>query len=287
MTYHFRQALLAMRGNLTATLATLGTMTLTLLMLGFVVLLTQNVGRTLAQLESQVEVAAFLRDGADSAGLLSQVKALPQVREAVLVTKGQVLDEMTRDYPYARDAAELTGNPFPDTLRMKVARVQDSTVVAASVSRLSGVQDVEYGAGYVDQTVRTLSAVRGAGYVLVGLLLFGTLLNILNAVRVAIYARRNEISVMRLLGATRGFIRMPHLIEGVLLGLIAGIIAVALLAPAYFQLAARVQGLVPVLPIISDPHVIWPILAGMPVLGILVGLIGSFFATGRYLRELE
>ena len=96
-----------------------------------------------------------------------------------------------------------------------------------------------------------------------------------------------EISVMRLLGATRSFIRMPHLIEGVLLGLLAGGVSVGLLAPAYFQLAARVQALVPVLPIISDPGAIWPILAGMPLLGVLVGLVGSFFATGRYLRELE
>ncbi|GGQ97556.1 cell division protein FtsX [Deinococcus ruber] len=287
MNYHFRQSLLAMRGNLTATLATLGTMTLTLLMLGFVVLLTQNVARTLSNLESQVEVAAFLSNNADSAALLSQVRALPQVHDVRLISKAQVLEEMTRDYPYARDATQLTGNPFPDTLRLKVSRVSDSTVVAGVLSKLSGVQDVEYGSGYVDSTVKTLSAIRGAGYVLVGLLLIGTLLNILNAVRVAIYARRNEISVMRLLGATRGFIRMPHLIEGVLLGLLAGLIAVGLLAPAYFQLADRVRVLVPVLPIITDPHDIWPVLGVLVLLGIAVGLIGSFFATGRYLRELE
>ncbi|ULH16454.1 ABC transporter permease [Deinococcus sp. KNUC1210] len=287
MNYHFRQSLLAMRGNLTATLATLGTMTLTLLMLGFVVLLTQNVARTLSNLESQVEVAAFLSDNADSAALLTQVRALPQVHDVRLISKAQVLEEMTRDYPYAKDATQLTGNPFPDTLRLKVSRVSDSTVVAGVLSKLSGVQDVEYGSGYVDSTVKTLSAIRGAGYVLVGLLLIGTLLNILNAVRVAIYARRNEISVMRLLGATRGFIRMPHLIEGVLLGLLAGLIAVGLLAPAYFQLADRVRALVPVLPIITDPHAIWPVLGVLVLLGIAVGLIGSFFATGRYLRELE
>ena len=65
MTYHLREALLAMRGNFTATLSTLTTMTLTLLMLGFVLLLTLNVNRTLEQLESQVEVAAFLSANAD------------------------------------------------------------------------------------------------------------------------------------------------------------------------------------------------------------------------------
>lgn len=287
MTYHFRQALLAMRENTTATLATLMTMTLTLLMLGFVLLLTLNVNRTLAQLESQVEVAAFLRPDANEQALLTQVQAYPQVHEAVLVKSDQVLQEMTQDSPYTRDAAELVGNPFPDTLRMKVNRVQDSQVVAAAVSVLPGVESVEYGAGYVAPTVKTLTAVRGAGYALVGLLLLGTLFNILNAVRVAMYARRNEIGVMRLLGATRGFIRMPHVIEGLLVGFVAAIISLALLAPSYLGLARRVQELAPVIPVVTDPKIILPLLGGVGLLGILIGLLGSLFATQRYLRELE
>ncbi|WP_102127156.1 cell division protein FtsX [Deinococcus planocerae] len=287
MTYHLRQALLAMRGNLTATFATLMTMTLTLLMLGFVLLLTLNVNRTLAQLESQVEVAAFLREGADGPLLLTQVRALPQVREATLVTSEQVLDEMTRDYPYARDAAELAGNPFPDTLRMRVSRVEDSRAVARAVGTLAGVEDVEYGAGYVDQTVRTLTAVRGAGYALVGLLLLGTLFNILNAVRVAMYARRQEISVMRLLGATRGFIRMPHVIEGLILGVTAAALALALLTPMYLELAGRVQVFAPVFPVVRDLPTLLPILAAVGGLGVVIGFFGSLFASRRYLRELE
>ncbi|BDP42138.1 hypothetical protein DAETH_21070 [Deinococcus aetherius] len=287
MTYHLRQALLAMRGNLTATFATLMTMTLTLLMLGFVLLLTLNVNRTLAQLESQVEVAAFLRDGADGQRLLTQVRALPQVREATLVTSEQVLGEMTRDYPYARDAAELAGNPFPDTLRMRVSRVEDSRAVARAVETLAGVEDVEYGAGYVDQTVRTLTAVRGAGYALVGLLLLGTLFNILNAVRVAMYARRQEISVMRLLGATRGFIRMPHVIEGLILGVTASALALALLTPTYLELAERVGLFAPVFPVVRDLPTLLPILGAVGGLGVVIGFFGSLFASRRYLRELE
>ncbi|WP_034384655.1 ABC transporter permease [Deinococcus sp. YIM 77859] len=287
MTYHFRQALLAMRGNLTATFATLTTMTLTLLILGAVLLLTLNVNRTLAHLESQVEVAAFLREDADEQALLARVRAFPQVREAALVTSEQVLEEMTRDYPYAREAAQLAGNPFPDTLRLRVSRVEDSRTVAAAVSGLVGVEDVEYGAGYVDQTVRTLTAVRAAGYALVGLLLLGTLFNILNAVRVAMYARRSEISVMRLLGATRGFIRLPHVIEGVLLGFTASALALALLTPTYLELAAQVQLFAPVFPVVRDLPSLLPILSGVAVLGVLVGLAGSLFASRRYLRELE
>ena len=287
MSYHFRQALLAMRANLTATFSTLTTMTITLLVLGAVLLLTLNVNRTLSQLESQVEVAAYLTPEADGAALLARVQTYPQVRAASLVSPEQVLGEMTRDYPYAREAAALAGNPFPETLRMRVARVEDSRRVADAVSALPGVEDVEYGAGYVDPAVRTLTAVRAAGYALVALLLLGTLFNILNAVRVAMYARRNEIGVMRLLGATPAFIRMPHLIEGVLVGVLAAALSVGLLGLAYTQLAGRVAQFVPVFPVITDWQTIAPVLGGVAALGLIIGLAGSLFATGRYLRELE
>lgn len=287
MMYHLRQALLAMRANLTATFSTLTTMTITLLVLGAVLLMTLNVNRTLQQLESQVEVAAYLKANANGTQLLEQIKQYPVVRSAVLVSREQVLAEMTRDYPYAREAAELAGNPFPDTLRMRVARVEDSRRVANIVQNLPGVDGVEYGAGYVDPAVKTLTAVRTTGYALVGLLLLGTLFNILNAVRVAMYARRNEIGVMRLLGATPAFIRMPHLIEGVLVGVVAASIAVGLLTLAYMELSRRVVQFVPVFPIVTDLNTILPILVGVGLLGIVIGLLGSLFATGRYLRELE
>ena len=287
MTYHVRQAFAAMRGNLTATLSTLTTMVLALVMLGFVVLLTLNVDRTLNQLESQVEVAAFLRDGANLEQVLGTVQGIPEVREATVVPKDQVLDEMTRDYPYVREAAELAGNPFPDTVRIRVDRVIDTQPVAAAVARLPGVESVEYGAGYVDRTARILNAVRIAGYVLVGMLLMGTLFNILNAVRVAMYARRNEINVMRLLGATRWFIRLPYLIEGVVLGVIGALTAGALLLPAYHVLVERISVLVPALPLVQDQALLLQLLGGLTLLGVTVGLLGSLIASARYLRELE
>lgn len=287
MMYHLRQALLAMRANLTATFSTLTTMTITLLVLGAVLLLTLNVNRTLQQLESQVEVAAFLKKDANGPQLLEQIKGYPMVTKAELISREQVLAEMTHDYPYAREAAELAGNPFPDTLRMRVAKVEDSRRVANIVQAMPGVDGVEYGAGYVDPAVKTLTAIRTAGYAMVGLLLLGTLFNILNAVRVAMYARRNEIDVMRLLGATPAFIRMPHLIEGVLVGLVAAAIAVTLLTVAYMELSRRVVQFVPVFPVVTDLNTIMPILAGVGLLGIIVGLVGSLFATERYLRELE
>lgn len=287
MREHLREALLAMRANLVASVSTLTTMTLTLLMLGFVLLLTMNVGRTLQQLESQVEVAAFLSSTADGKHLLKQVKLYPQVQKARLVSKKAVLKEMTRDYPYAKEAVKLVGNPFPDTLRMRVSKIEDSKKIADAVAHLPGVDGVQYGAKYVDSAIRMLNTVRGAGYFLVGLLLVVTLFNILNAVRVAMYARRHEISVMRLLGATPNFIRMPHLIEGVIVGSVASLLAIFVLATTYLSFSRRVAELVPVFPIVTSGSAISGVLFGLFFMGVSVGVVGSFIATGRYLKELE
>lgn len=285
--YHLRQALLAMRANLTATLSTLTTMTLTLLTLGGVLLLTLNVNRTLERLESQVEVAAYLTPQADGDALLRQVRAYPGVTEARLVSSEEILAEMTRDYPSTRMAARLAGNPFPDTLRLRLSRVEDSRQVAQRAKALPGVSDVEYGEAYVDSAVRALTTVRGVGYGMVALLLIGTLFNILNAVRVAMFARRNEISIMKLLGATRSFIRMPHLMEGMLVGLASAVLAVSALWIGYRLLAERLILFAPIFPIVTNPDELWPLLIGVGLLGIIIGLVGSLFATQRYLRELE
>ncbi len=276
-----------MRGNRTAALATLTTITLTLLVLGAVLLAGQNLNRTLSALERQVQVAAFLRPGANGPALLRHAQALPGVTHAELLTPEQVLAEMSRDYPYTGQAAQLAGNPFPATLRLQVSGVEQTRVVAAAAGTLDGVESVEYGAGYVDQALNTVRTVRAAGLLLAGLLLAGTLLSILNAVQVSMYARRSEIDVMRLLGARRSFIQWPHLLEGLLLGLGGAALAGLLLLPLTALLTQRAAALVPALPLVQGAGPLLTLWLELAALGAGVGLLGSWLASGRYLRELE
>ncbi|RTR28372.1 FtsX-like permease family protein [Deinococcus radiophilus] len=276
-----------MRANVTATLSTLTTITLTLLILGAVLLVNTNLNRTLSGLERQAEVAAFLTPDADGAALLGHVQSMTGVSSAELIPKDQVLAEMTRDYPYTQQAAALAGNPFPDTLRMRVADVEQTRVVAAAAGMLQGVESVEYGAGYVDQAARTLATLRTVGTLLVGLLLGGTLLSILNAVQISMYARRSEINVMRMLGATRSFIQWPYLIEGVLLGLGGAALAGLVLLPVAAELTRRAAELVPALPLAQGWGHLLTLWLGLAALGAIVGLLGGWLASGRYLQELE
>ncbi|MBC7647396.1 MAG: ABC transporter permease [Pseudopedobacter sp.] len=287
MMYQIRQMWLALRGNFTAALATLTTMTLTLALLGAVSLLTLNLERTLSGLEKEVEVSAFLLESANDATLLKTVQALPQVASARIVTKGKALEQLGQDLPGILEPGSLEENPLPDSLRLTLKNPRDVQVVAAQLKALVGVESVEYGEGYVDQALSTLESVRFLGYGLVLLLLLNSLFNILSTVRVGMFARRVEIEVMRLLGARRGFIRAPYVLEGIVLGLLSSLITAALLYPAYFALTGQLRTLLPSLPLLEDRRVVLELLVGLVGLGVLVGGLGSWFAANRYLRELE
>ncbi|ADY26168.1 protein of unknown function DUF214 [Deinococcus proteolyticus MRP] len=284
---HLQSALASMRANRTAVLSTLTTITLTLLVLGGVLLAGQNLNRTLAGLERQVEVAAFLEPGADGEALLRHAQGMAGVAQAELLSPEQVLAEMTRDYPYTAEAAQLAGNPFPATLRLRVTSVDQTRVVAAAAELLRGVESVEFGAGYVDRALGTLRALRAAGGLLIGLLLGGTLFSILNAVQVSMYARRGEINVMRLLGARRSFVQGPHLLEGLLLGLGGAGLAGLILLPLSSLLTSRAAELVPALPLLQGTGPLLTLWLQLAALGAGVGLLGGWLASGRYLRELE
>jgi cell division transport system permease protein len=295
MLYHLRQSWLAVRGNLTAAVATLTTMTLTLTILGLVALITLNLERIVTTLEQDVQITAFLEpsvsksEASDKAARVQQqIATLPYLESATFISKDQALEQLTTDYPYFGAATKIVDNPLSDRVVIKLKSPRDVKVLAAKVEAIQGVQKpVEYGAGVVDNVLNALQAVRAFGYGLVALLLLNSLFNVLNTIRVAMYARRDEINVMRLIGATRGFIRAPYVLEGVGLGLLASLMTLAVLFPTYTVGAGRLQDIVPFLPLIREPVTVLQVIAIVTGLGVLLGLLGSLWATNRYLREVE
>lgn len=295
MLYHLRQSWLAVRGNLTAAVATLTTMTLTLTILGLVGLITLNLERIVNNLEQDVQITAFLEASKSkseasekAARVQEQIAQLPYLESAAFVSKEDALKQLTEDYPYFGSATKIIDNPLSDRVVIKLKSPRDVRALAAKVEAINGVQKpVEYGAGVVDNVLNALQAVRAFGYGLVALLLLNSLFNVLNTIRVAMYARRDEINVMRLIGATRGFIRAPYVLEGVGLGLLASLATLIVLFPTYTIGAGRLQDIVPFLPLIREPETVLQVIGIVTVLGVLLGLLGSLWATNRYLREVE
>jgi cell division transport system permease protein len=297
MLYHIRQSWMALRANLTAGLATLTTMTVTLTMLALVTLVALNLENIVRTIERDVQITAFLENTKTPAqaealseavlmALQDQTK-FPVLESAKFVPKVEAYANLALDFPSLADATSLVDNPLSDRVVIKLTSPTNLVSTAAAVKAIVGVKDVEYGSDFAQKVINAISSVRLFGIGLEVLLLLNSLFNILNTIRVAMYARRDEINVMRLIGATRGFIRLPYVLEGVGLGLLASLFTLLIVYPAYTSAVGQLRTLVPFLALIEDNVTVLQVLALITLLGVSLGLLGSLWATNRYLREVE
>jgi len=283
--YALRQALRAIRANWVASVATITTMTLSLTILAGFSLVSLNLNEVLRELQTELEVSAFLARDADPNLLMRTVRDWNAVATAEFTGRDQVLSELVADLPSLRQAAALVENPLPDTISLRLFDPSQTPEVRARLLALPGVADVEDGSEAVETFLAVNDALRVGGSILIVVLLGSALFAIVNSIRAAITARRREIEVMRLVGATRGFIRAPFLIEGFLLGLFSAVATLALVIPGYQYIVARLSPQVPFVPFVRDPLLLGQVALLLSALSILVGLVGSAIAVSQHLRE--
>lgn len=283
--YALRQALRAVRKNWIASVSTLTTMTLSLTILAGFSLLVLNVNLNLGELQNELELAAYLAPDAEPGGVLETVSAWEGVVSAELVSPGDALADLETQLPYIASASREVNNPLPYTLFLRLSNPQETDRVAAELRALPGVDEVEDGGEAVTTFLAINEALRLIGSVLVVVLLSSALFAIVNSIRAAITARRDEIEVMRLVGATRGFIRAPFLLEGVFLGVLSALLTLLLVVPGYSFIALRLSETLRFLPLVRDPVALTQLSLLLVALAFLVGLIGSALSVSQYLQE--
>lgn len=285
MSYALGQALRAIRGNWVASIATITTMTLSLTILAGFSLLSLNLNQALASLQGELEVSAYLNDRADPARLTETVRSWPEVAHVDFIAKERALRELVADLPSLAVAASLVENPLPNTIRMQLFDPSQTSIVRVRLEGLPGVTEVEDGSNAVNTFLALNEALRVIGVILIAVLLSSALFAIVNSIRAAITAREDEIEVQRLVGATRGFIRAPFLLEGFLLGLFSAAVSLGLVIPGYQLVVSRLAPSLPFIPFVRDPALLTQIAVLLGLLSILVGLVGSAISVSQHLRE--
>jgi len=283
--YAIREALAAFRRAPVLTGLASAMVGLALFVVGLFGLATYNLQLALSTIEDRVQVAVYLRDDARQSEIdLAQTELanLPAVRSVRFVSKTQALERAREELPdFAELFSDLEVNPLPQSLKVELISGQRSQQVVEDVSaaamRYPFVEDARYGREWVDRlfALRRIGATTtfamGAAFALVAALIIGT------ALRIAIFARREEIYVMRLVGATNGFIRRPFLLEGAIAGLIGG-------GLAWLMTWATYRGVYAFLFEVAWIPPMW-ILGGLAA-GAVFGALASTLAIGRHLREL-
>ena len=281
--YALREALAAFRRAPVLMALSSAMVGLALYVVGLFGLAAYNLQIALSSVEERVEVAVYLRDDARQGEidlLLTELASIPEVRSVSYISKRDALARAQVELPeFGELFSDLEVNPLPQSLEVELQPGSRSPDVVESVSQAAlmypFVEDARYGREWVDRlfTLRRIgaatTAVLGSAFALVAALIIGT------ALRIAIYARREEIYVMRLVGATNGFIRRPFLVEGALAGLLGGIIAWVLTYVTYRGVYAYLF------------EVAW-MPDGWVALGLLAGgLFGAFSSALAIRRHLE
>lgn len=283
--YALAQAMRAIRGNWVASVSTITTMTLSLTMLAALSLLSANLSQALATLQDELELAAYLDDGSNVEQLITTVRAWPEVERLEFVSSDQALADMVADLPSLSRAASFVENPLPDTFHVRLYDPAQTSNVRFRLEQLPGVDEVDDSSQAVDTFLAIYDALRVGGSILIVVLLGAALFAIVNSIRAAITARRQEIDVMRLVGASRNFIRAPFLLEGVMLGVISAVISLGLVIPGYQFAVARLSEQFSFVPFVRDAAVLGWIAGALAALAVLVGFVGSAIGLSQFLRE--
>lgn len=283
--YALREAIAAFRRAPVLTGLSAAMVGLALFVVGIFALAAYNLQLALSVIEERVEVVVYLRDDARQSEIdliLTELADIPEVRTVGYVSKRDALDRARTELPeFGELFIDLDVNPLPQSLEVELRPGARSTEVVERISTAAMahpfVEDARYGREWVDRlfALRRIgaasTAVLGAAFALVAALIIGT------ALRIAIFARRDEIYVMRLVGAKNGFIRRPFLLEGAIAGLLGGLFAWGLTYGTYrgvygylFEISWVPNGWVGI---------------GL-VTGCIFGAVSSAFAIRRHLREV-
>lgn len=280
------EAVQNMLRNVGISLASVSTSAMSLLVLGLFLALSVNVSHITRILENEVGIRVFLDNRDDPQTIAAVGQALQAIRGVSSVTylsKDEALRNLERDFgPQGKLFAGLgADNPLQNSYEVKAADPRDVARIARAAGRIPGVSSVTYQAQVVGRLVAFVQVVRIVGLVIGLLLAFGALLIIHNAIRVGIFARRREIHIMRLVGATERLIRLPFLIEGVTLGLMGGLIAFAALRLAYGFFYQDVREALPFLPVVPTGAVAGDVWLALVLFGFVLGLLGSRVSLNR------
>lgn len=283
--YALEQAFRAIKANWIATVSTVTTMTLSLTILAAFSLLSVNLNAALSAMQNELEIAAYLVKHVERNSLVEQTSAWPEVESVTFVTADEALQTMLGELPSLAQAAALVQNPLPPTLHVKLYHPVDSPTIRARLEGLAVVTGVDDSSEAESLFLALNDALRIGGLILVVVLLVATFVAIVNAIRAAITARKKEIDVMRLVGASHAFIRAPFLIEGFLLGLVSAVFALALVIPGYSAIISRLAVEFTFVPFVRDMWLIVQITGLLGVLSVLIGLGGSAVSVTQFLRE--
>lgn len=277
--------------NLTVSLAAVLSITLILILAGINLLVGHAFSQVLDGFREKVsQISINVSDDTPLQTVYdyqTQLAADPRVASVKFVTKDEALTQFKSDPQNFILSQQIEGNPLDAKLDVQVKNLGDVAAIDAQARQWPGVDPTDptnYQGDFINRMLQLSYWLGLAGDGLLFILLIVSIVIVMNTIRTAVYHRRKEIEVMKLVGATEWFVRGPFVLEGVMTGLIAASIALALLAVGYEPVVVRFKTDVGFIPLSYDPAFISSLARDLLLAGAMLGALGSYIGVRRYVR---
>lgn len=289
--YAFKQAFKQVFRNRAMSFASMFSITAMLLILGLFFILVVNVNMVSETAKKQFDtIQVFLLDETtyeEASVMLSDLNQLDGVSEATYQTAQDAMDKWKvkwGDNAYLLDG--LDENPLPNSIIIKVAKLEEADATVDRVKKFEGIEDIKYYKDTVEQLMKVTGFIQVGAMIIILFLVIVSVIVVSNTVKLTVLAREREISIMKYVGATNWFIRGPFLIEGILIGILSALVSVGIISYVYYKITELIgPEIFIMLSTTMVPgefliiHLVWMFLA----LGISIGVCGSIISMRRFL----
>ena len=268
-------------------LTAIATVAVTIFMLGAFLFTRETAAKLSSGMLSRIEISIFLSDRVDDKhgrAIAQHISRDPRVLAVVYIPKAEGLRQLRDRLAGQIDTSLLTTNPLPNAVRVRVKNPNNVPSVAARIQKIPGVATVEYAQDAVTKVLRLTETFGKIGLAMILILVFAAAVIISNTIRLTVFARRREIAIMQLVGATNGYVRAPFLAEGFLAGTLGALLAVGILAALQVEVLPKVMATLSFIPFatahVDEGRLVLELMAA----GAVVGVMGAWISVSRYLR---
>ena len=288
----FRDAFKSVIRNFSLSLASISCITITLIIVAIAIMASLNINNFTDEIEKDLTIVVFLDRDADANDIKDvkrELDKISNIEKITFISKDEVKEQMREEsevFAKVLDGYDEGESPLKDTYQVKVKEIEKIKVTADRIKKIDSVSVVRYGEGMVEKLVSAFTSIKNVTYGVVIALIVVTVFLIVNTIKLTISARKREISIMRLVGASNFTIKTPFIIEGMILGVLGSIIPVIFTTYGYMAFYKHFDGYLfsQLIVLIKPEPFIYTTSLMVIIIGILVGMIGSASAVKKYLK---
>lgn len=291
-TRYIRDAFKSVSRNFSLSIASVSCISITLIVVGLALILSFNVDNFARTIKNDVTVVVFLNQETNSGELetiKNKIANFDNIDSIEVKTKEESKKEMMAESDIFQATMETwpeEDNPLRDSYLIKVKEIEKIKTTVDQIKAIDKVEVVDYGEGMVEQLIEAFKLVEKITIVIVAILIVVTVFLIINTIKLTIFSRKREISIMRLVGASNLSIKVPFIIEGMLIGAMGSIIPIIVVTYGYVAFYDKFGGQLfsALIKLISPEPFIYIIAGAILLIGIIVGMFGSGRAVRKYLK---